>query len=226
MVGACPGSVNRDGKGNVPAAQATLQPMTPRTTHLRRAVALSVLSIGWSGVAGSLAIYAAVVSGSLSLLGFGVDAVIDAVASAALIWRFTGESRRPEHAHRFERTAERTVGLALMALGLYLAFGSVRSLAAQAHPEATSASVTLLLASAVVLPMLAAAKFRVAARLGSGALRADSVLTAAAALLAFISLASLVASSALGLWWADAVAALIVAVIVAHEGWASLALST
>jgi divalent metal cation (Fe/Co/Zn/Cd) transporter len=218
MVGAHPASVNH-------SAQATLQPMTLRTTHLRRAVALSALSIAWSGVAGSLAVYAAVVSGSLSLLGFGMDALIDAVASAALIWRFTGESRRPEHAHRFERTAERTVGLALIALALYLAFGSVRSFAVQAHPEATSASVALLLASAVLLPVLAAAKFRVAARLGSGALRADGVLTAAAALLAVISLVSLVASSALGLWWADAVAALVVAVIVLREGWASLALS-
>jgi divalent metal cation (Fe/Co/Zn/Cd) transporter len=218
MVGARPASVNH-------SAHATLQPMTLRTTHLRRAVALSVLSIAWSGVAGALAVYAAVVSGSLSLLGFGMDALIDAVASAALIWRFTGESRRPEHAHRFERTAERTVGLALIALALYLAFGSVRSFAVQAHPEATSASVALLLASAVLLPVLAAAKFRVAARLGSGALRADGVLTAAAALLAVISLVSLVASSALGLWWADAVAALVVAVIVLREGWASLALS-
>jgi divalent metal cation (Fe/Co/Zn/Cd) transporter len=225
MVGARLASVNREQQRMAPAAEATLQPMTARTTHLRRAVALSALSIAWSGVAGSLAIYAAVASGSLSLLGFGVDAVIDAVASAALIWRFTGESRRPEHAHRFERTAERMVGLALMALALYLAFGSVRSLAVQSHPEPTSASVALLLASAVVLPLLAAAKFRVAARLGSGALRADGVLTAAAALLAFISLASLVASSALGLWWADAVAALIVAVIVLREGWSSLALS-
>ena len=77
----------------------------------------------------------------------------------------------------------------------------------------------------MLLPLLAAAKFRVAARLESGALRADSVLTAAAALLAVISLVSLAASSALGLWWADAVAALVVAAIVLREGWASLALS-
>jgi divalent metal cation (Fe/Co/Zn/Cd) transporter len=199
--------------------------MTTRTVYLRRALALSALSIAWSGVAGSLAIFAAVVSGSLSLLGFGADAVIDAVASAALIWRFTAESRQPEHAHRFERRAERTVGLALIALALYLAVGSVRSLAAQAHPETSSASVALLLASAVVLPLLAIAKYRVAGRLRSGALRADSVLTAAAALLALISLASLAATDAFGLWWADAVAALIVAVILVREGWSSFALS-
>jgi divalent metal cation (Fe/Co/Zn/Cd) transporter len=196
-----------------------------RTTQLRRALTLSGLSIAWSGVAGSFAIYAAVVSGSLSLLGFGVDAVIDAVASGALIWRFTAESRRPEHAHRFERTAERAVGLALIALALYLAVGSLRSLAAQAHPETSSASVALLLVSAVVLPLLAIAKYRVAALLGSGALRADSVLTAAAALLAVISLVSLAATDAFGFWWADAVAALLVAIILLREGWSSVALS-
>ena len=199
--------------------------MASRDTHLRRALALSGLSIAWSGVAGSIAIVAALASGSLSLLGFGADAVIDAVASAALIWRFGVESRQPERARRVEEAAERVVGLALIALAVYLVAGSVRSLAMQAHPETSSLSVVLLLASAAVLPLLAVAKYRVAGRLASGALRADSILTAAAALLAAISLASLAATDAFGFWWADAVAALIVAVILAREGWSSFALS-
>ena len=85
--------------------------------------------------------------------------------------------------------------------------------------------MALLLASALVLPPLAIAKYRVAARLDSGALRADSILTAVAAILAVISLASLAAAEALGLWWADAIAALIVGVIVLREGWSSLGLA-
>lgn len=199
--------------------------MASRSTHLRRALALSGLSIAWSGVAGSIAIVAALASGSLSLLGFGVDAVIDAAASAALVWRFSVEGRQPERAHRVEEAAERVVGLALIALAVYLVAGSVRSLAMQAHPETSSLSVLLLLASAAVLPLLAIAKYWTARRLASGALRADSILTAAAALLAAISLASLAATDAFGLWWADAVAALIVAAILAREGWSSFALS-
>ena len=199
--------------------------MASRSTHLRRALALSGLSIGWSGVAGSIAIVAALAGGSLSLLGFGVDAVIDAVASAALVWRFAVEGRQPERAHRVEQTAERVVGLALIALAVYLVGGSGRSLAIQAHPETSTLSVVLLLASTGLLPLLAVAKYRVARRLASGALRADSILTAAAALLAAISLASLAATEAYGFWWADAVAALIVAVILAREGWSSFALS-
>ena len=199
--------------------------MTSRSTHLARALALSGLSISWSGVAGSIAIVAALASGSLSLLGFGVDAVIDAVASAALVWRFSVEGRQPERAQRVERIAERVVGLALIALAVYLAAGSVRALATQAHPETSSLSIGLLIASAVVLQLLAVAKYGVARQLASGALRADSILTAAAALLAAISLVSLAATNAFGLWWADAVAALMVAVILVREGWSSVALA-
>ncbi len=199
--------------------------MTARPTHLRRALTLSAFSIVWSGVVGSIAIYAALASGSLSLLGFGADALIDASASAALVWRFAVEARQPERAARVERAAERVVGWALVVLAVYLIASSVRSLAVQAHPEVSPASLALLVASAVVLPPLALAKHRVAAQLGSGALRADSLLTAAAALLALISLASLVTTDALGFWWADAVGALIVGAVILREGWSSLALA-
>ncbi len=195
--------------------------MNVRATDLRHALRLSALSIAWSGIVGSLAVYAALASGSLSLLGFGADAVIDSIASVVLVWRFRVEARQPHRADRVEQAAERVVGLALIALALYLAVGAVRALAAQAHPEPSVASLALLLASALVLPPLAVAKYRLAARLASGALRADSILTAVAAALAVISLASLAASGALGLWWADAVAALIVAVIILREGWSS-----
>ncbi len=196
--------------------------MTTRATHLRRGLLLSGISVGWNGVAGSAAIYVALSNGSLSLLGFGVDAVIDSTASVALIWRFVVESRQPERAARVEHLAERLVGLALIALAAYLAVSSVRALGAQAHPEPSFASLALLLASVVVLPPLAIAKYRVAAQLGSGALKADSVLTAVAAVLAAIGLASLAASDLFGLWWADAIAALIVAVVLVRVGWSSI----
>ena len=158
----------------------------------------------------------------MSLLGFGADAVIDAVASVVLVWRFMVEARQPHRADRVEQAAERAVGLALIALAVYLALGALRVLAVGGHPETSTIGLALLVASVLVLPPLALAKNRVAARLQSGALRADSILTAVAALLALISLVSLAASDALGLWWADAVAALIVSVIVVREGWSSL----
>lgn len=195
--------------------------MNARGRYLRLALAISAASVAWSGIVGAIAVYTAISSGSLSLLGFGADAVIDSVASVVLIWRYLVETAQPARADRVEQLAERAVGLALVALAVYLALGAVRALAVQAHPEGTPASLALLLASALVLPPLAAAKHRIAGYLGSGALRADSILTAVAGLLAVISLASLAATGALGLWWADAVAALIVAAIVVREGWGS-----
>ena len=199
--------------------------MNTRETDLRHALRLSVFSIVWSGVAGSIAVCTALVSGSLSLLGFGADAVIDSVASIVLVWRFSVEASQPHRAERVETIAERVVGLALIALALYLAFGALRALMAEAHPETSLVSLGLLLASVVVLPPLAVAKYRVAARLGSGALRADSILTTVAAILAAISLASLAATQAFGLWWADAIAAIIVGVIILREGWSSFNLA-
>jgi divalent metal cation (Fe/Co/Zn/Cd) transporter len=193
-----------------------------RENDLRRALWLSVFSVAWNGIAGSIAAYVALGTGSLSLLGFGVDAVIDSIASVALIWRFAVESSQPARAARVERLAERVVGIALILLAVYLVAGSIRALATQSHPDASFASMALLVASVIVLPPLARAKYLVARRLGSGALRLDSILTAVAALLAAISLASLAASDTLGLWWADAVAAIVVAVILAREGFASM----
>src|ERR1700694_3159359 len=118
--------------------------MATRPTDLHRALWLSGLSVVWNGVSGSAAIYAALTSGSLSLLGFGADAVIDSVASVALIWRFAVETREPEQAARVEKRAERLVGLTLLGLAVYLAVSSVRSLALQTHPVPSPASLGLL----------------------------------------------------------------------------------
>ena len=94
------------------------------------------------------------------------------------------------------------------------------------HPEGSAASIALLFASLVVLPPLAIGKYRVARRIGSGALRADSLLTGVAAVLASVQpLAVWPLPDAFGFWWADAVAALIVAGLVLREGWGSLALA-
>jgi hypothetical protein len=193
-----------------------------RERDVRRALWLSVFSMVWNGIGGGLAAYVALGTGSLALLGFGVDAVIDSIASVALIWRFAVESGQPARAARVERMAERVVGVALILLAVYLVVSAIRALATQSHPEASLASVALLVASVVVLPPLARAKYLVARRLASGALRLDSILTAVAAGLAAISLASLAAADMLGLWWADAIAAIVVALILVREGLASL----
>jgi divalent metal cation (Fe/Co/Zn/Cd) transporter len=196
-----------------------------RGALLRRAINLSVFSVAWNGIAGALAFSLAIATGSLSLLGFGVDAVIDSMASVALIWRFRVESRNPARAVRIEHVAERIVGGVLLTAALALSVGAVRSIVAHAQVETSIGALAILVASIAVLPPLAIAKRSVAADLRSGALRADALLTAAAAVLACVSLLGVVASTLLGLWWADAVGALVIAAFLAREGWTSVRLS-
>lgn len=195
--------------------------MDTRPTDLRTAIQLSLVSVAWGGLAGVAALVLAYDTGSLSLLGFGVDAIIDSFASVTLIWRFSIEGRAPGRADRVEHAAERIVGGVLIAAALSLAVGAVRSLVAHVEVATTIGAIVLLCASVVVLPPLAIAKRRVAARLGSGALRADSLLTAAAGVLAAVGLTSLLLASVAHVWWADAIGALVIAALLAREGVAS-----
>jgi divalent metal cation (Fe/Co/Zn/Cd) transporter len=189
-----------------------------RQLHLERAFLLSAVSVAISGVAGTFAVAVGLASGRLSLLGFGFDAAIDAVASIVLLWRFRIEARHPARAERAERVAERVVGGVLVGLGLYLGLSTIQALVSGSHPGSTPIGLAISLVSVVVLPPLSLAKARVAASLRSRALRADSILTAVAAALALIALAGFAATEWLGITWADAVGALIIAVVLLREG--------
>ena len=196
-----------------------------RATYLRRALRLSAISVALSAVTGGIAVVVALATGALSLLGFGVDAVIDATASVALIVRFRIERDDPARAARAEHLAERAVGAALLALAAYLVYGAVRALIGGTHPELTIVGVVIPLVAIVLLPPLAVAKFRTARHLHSAALRADSFLTGVAAALGAVSLISLVLGEALDIHWADAVGALLMAPVIAREGMVSIGLA-
>jgi divalent metal cation (Fe/Co/Zn/Cd) transporter len=196
--------------------------VTAREASLRRALSLSILSIVINGIAGGTAVVIGQRSGSLSLLGFGFDAAIDSAASVALVWRFSVEARQPHRSARVEKVAEGVVGTVMLVFAAYLGFSAIRALIVRAYPESTDVAIALLLASVVVLPPLAVAKYRVARTLESSALRADSTLTGIAAVLALISLVGLWLSESMGLTWADAVGALFVTVILVREGWGAL----
>ena len=195
-----------------------------RQRLLDRAVLLSVVSIGISAVVGAAAVLVGLTTESLSLLGFGADAVIDSAASVVLVWRFRTEVRQPHRADRIEQVAERLVGGVLLILAAYLAISAVTAITAGSHPDPSVARTILLLVGISVLPPLAIAKYRVAQALESPALRADSILTAVAAVLAGIGLLALALSEFAGVTSGDAVGALIVAVIVAREGWSAVQL--
>jgi divalent metal cation (Fe/Co/Zn/Cd) transporter len=195
-----------------------------RAVLLRRATLLSVASVVLSGLTGTAAVGIALSTGALSLLGFGFDAAIDSIASAALVWRFRLERRDPTAAERAELLAERIVGMVLLILAATLTAGAIQALLSGAHPATSPAAAAIPIVGLVMLPPLAMAKYRTARSLRSGALRADSILTALAAGLAAVSLISL-ALAGVGVTWADALGGLVIASVLVREGLACVGLS-
>jgi divalent metal cation (Fe/Co/Zn/Cd) transporter len=183
----------------------------PRDEALSVAIRLSLVTIAWNMIGGTVAVTSAIAYGSLSLAAFGLSMLIDTGASAALVWRFKREVRDPKGADRLEARAEVAIGIAMACAALYLLLQSAHSLWHGSHPETAQPGIAVSVASLLFLPWLARAKWRVAAELGSNALRGDSLLTAASATLAGLTLAALVLYSALGWWWTDAVAAAVIA---------------
>ena len=189
-----------------------------RVSLIAAALRLSFFTIAWNGLIGASAFVIALVTGSLALAGFGRNALLDSSASAVLVWRFTHERRDPLAAERVERQAQAVVVVAMMAVGLYVAVEAVRVLAGGSHADESALGFVLAAVSLLVLPLLGRQKLRVAAALPSPALRGDGVLTLAAAALAAITLLALFVTSAYGWWWADPVAALIIALGLVAEG--------
>lgn len=193
-----------------------------RATALRRGLRLEYLTVGWNIVEGAVAITAAIVSGSVALLGFGVDSVVESVSGSVLIWRLGSEARgrRDEEAiERIERNAERLVGASFFVLAAYVAFDATTSLLNGERPEPSVIGIALTAASIAVMLWLARAKRRAAAELGSRALAADAEQTQACWYLSVIVLAGIGLNALFGFWWADPVAALGVVVLLVREGW-------
>jgi divalent metal cation (Fe/Co/Zn/Cd) transporter len=193
--------------------------VTERSSQLTRVVWWCALSVAWAVAAGATAFIAGLAVGSVALIGFGADSIVDGSASAVLVWRFSTERSGASHADVVERRAAHLVGAILVLIGLYLAVAAVLALANHSHPESTVVGVALTAASVPVLPVLGRAKLRLAKQLESSALHGDAILSLAGAVLGAATLISLLVDSAFGWWWADAVAALLIAGALLRESW-------
>jgi divalent metal cation (Fe/Co/Zn/Cd) transporter len=192
--------------------------MDARREWLRSAVRISAASVVSGAALGVTALVLAVTSSSLSLLGYGLDALVDSAASVLLVHRFRIEPLDPARGAHMERRAHQAISAVLIAGGLYVGIEAVRALASSSSPEHAAADVLVAALSVAVLPPLAVGKRRLATRLGSRALRADAVLTGVAAVLAAFVLIGVLLDRALGVTWADAAAALAIAVVLEVEG--------
>jgi divalent metal cation (Fe/Co/Zn/Cd) transporter len=182
-----------------------------RAALIASGLRLSYFTIAWNGVIGATALFVSTAAHSLALAGFALNALLDSAASAILVWRFRRERSDPQAADRLERRAQALIAVAMLAIALYVGFEAIRALVNASHADESLLGVVLAVVSLLVLPWLGRKKLRIGSALQSRALRGDAVLTLAAAALAAITLVALLATGALGWWWADPLAALIIA---------------
>ena len=175
---------------------------------------LEYLTIAWNSFEALVALAAGLIAGSVALVGFGFDSVIETMSAGILLWRLRSE----RDGERRERTARKLVGVCFLLLAIYVAVSACRSLWMKARPERSLPGILIAVAAVIVMPLLGRAKRRVAAGLSSGALHSDSRQADFCAYLSAILLAGLVLHAAFGWWWADPVAALVMVPIIAREG--------
>ena len=171
----------------------------------------------WNFLEGLIPIAAGAVSGSISLVGFGIDSFIEVLSGSVLLWRMSVDAEI-EQRHRNEKRALRIVGFCFLALAVYIAYESASDILRRRAPEHSIPGIVLACVSLLVMPLLSRAKHKVAAHLGSPAMRADAQQTQFCTYLSAILLGGLVMNTVFGLWWTDPLAALIMVPIIANEG--------
>ena len=199
---------------------ATAVGAAERARWNRVASRLVLGTMGYNVVEAGVALASGVAAGSIALVGFGLDSLIECAAAAALLWRLRVEARgaTSEAVEASERRVRRFVGGTFIALAIYVVAEAGITLAGGAHPEESVVGVVLALASLVVMPLVAWGKLRAATALGSASLRAEAKETLTCAWLSLALLLGLGANALAGWWWADPVAALLMVPWLVKEG--------
>ena len=202
-----------------PAAIHLANPLTAvgRGSLVARGRRLEYLTIAWNGFEAVVALVSGLMAGSIALVSFGLDSVIETLSAGILLWRLRADLD-VQGRERAELTARRLVGLCFLLLATYVGIESLRALWTKAQPARSLPGILIAVAAVIIMPLLGRAKRRIAAELGSRALHADSRQADFCAYLSAILLLGLILHALLGWWWADSAAALVMAPIIAREG--------
>ena len=192
-----------------------------RGESVGRALRLEYLTLTWNVVEGFMAIGAALMAGSVAILGFGIDSFVECASAAVMIWRLRAERDHRlsgERLEAVEQQARRLVAVSLFVLAAYVTFDAVQTLWLGDKPSFSPVGVALLVLSIAVMLWLARAKRQLADELGSEAMEADATQTTACWWLSLAALAGVGLNGLLGWWWADPLAALAIAALIVREG--------
>jgi len=198
-------------------------PTSDMTNFQRRALRLSYFTIAYNVVECILAMVAGFLAGSIALVGFGLDSLVESLSGGVMIWRFSRhEGLSPEEEERLERKAIQIVGYTFFILGAYVLYESLKKLIWQEIPAPSLLGLGIALASIIVMPALFYLKYQTGKSMGSKSLMADSKQTLACAMLSVALLVGLGLNYWFGIWQADPVIGLVIVVILAREGYQAL----
>jgi divalent metal cation (Fe/Co/Zn/Cd) transporter len=199
----------------VQSPAASNPPTVERERLVRRAKALAWIGVGWHGIEAAIAVGAGVAAGSIALVGFGADSLVEAFAGFIVLWRFASARATAAGA---ERRAQQLIAVSFYVIAAYVAVEALRSLVGGDQPDVSWVGIGLSAFTLVTMPPLANAKARVAEALGSSATKSESRQTMLCAYLSAALLVGLGANALLGWWWADPVTALLIAGVALKEG--------
>jgi len=190
-------------------------PPQERAALERRARLLASGGNGWHLIEFAIAVGAGIAAGSVALVGFGIDSVIEALAGGVIVWLFSGGRGSSQTA---ERRAQQLIAASYAILVAYIGVEATRDLLGSHHPEVSWVGIGLAAFTALTMPLLALAKRRVGHGLGSSATVSEAAQNQICAYLSIALLVGLLANALAGWWWADPAAALVIAAVAAREG--------
>jgi divalent metal cation (Fe/Co/Zn/Cd) transporter len=179
----------------------------------RRGLRLEYATLGWNVVGSVVVLAAAVAARSVALAGFGLDSLIEIVASFVVVWQLQELA-----AVGRERRALRIIGVAFLVLAVYIAGQSIYVLVSEVRPHHSLLGIVWLALTAVVMFALAAGKAATGRALGNRVLQTEARVTVIDGLLATAVLVGLILNAALGWWWADPAAAFVIVYYGVREG--------
>ena len=197
------------------ASPATAAPDAGWQRAARLAVLLSWLSLFYMGVEGGVGVWQGAAAGSIALVGWGLASFVEGVASAIVVWRFTGSRRLSATA---EDRARRLVAIQFFVLAPYVLVESARALLEAGRPDISVIGMALTGTSVVLMPLLGRAKHRLADRLGSAATAGEGTQNLLCGAQAAAVLVGLAANAAFGAWWLDPLIGVFIAVVALREG--------
>ena len=185
-----------------------------RSRLVRRARTLARIGLGWHGVEAGVAIGAGTAAGSVALVGFGADSLIEAAAGIVVLWLMAGSR---SSSSRAERIAQQLIAASFVMLAAYIGIQATRDLVLGHHPDASWVGIGLSVVTLATMPPLAAAKRRIGHRLNSAATMSESRQTMLCAYLSAGLLVGLLANALAGWWWADPAVALGIGAVALRE---------